>query len=125
MTITNFKWVVKQLRVAPEMENQKNVVVEMDVVVVPTQEENNLVFPHFPQTISLKFDSGKPFIPFNELTESQAIKWAMDSYGEALSEIILQWESQVEIIKLKKSEAPVAIKMPWESINTPAFASDN
>lgn len=110
MTTTNFNWSVKQLRVLPEAEGNQNVVVEMEVMVIATQGENELVFP---QTVSLQFDGSKPFVPLDQLTEAQAIQWAKDSYGSNLQPTLDRWENQIEMLKLKKAKAPVAVVAPW------------
>lgn len=67
-----FKWSVQKLRVAPQQDDKKNIVVQADWLCVAV-DEGNIV--QAAASGSRNFTLGDSFTPYEELKEEQVLEW--------------------------------------------------
>jgi hypothetical protein len=79
-----FKWSIQKLRVAPQLNDKTNVVIEADWLCVALDEEN---VSQAAASGVKSFTLGDTFTPFDQLTEEQVLQWCFEPEVITLTDV--------------------------------------
>jgi hypothetical protein len=111
MAITK-TWRINQMDAYPEKEGLTNVVFTIHWSFLANDENGHGTSVY--GTVGVKLDPDSTYIPFEEITESQAIDWVKNSLGkEQVAELEAKLDSEIDALI---NPTVVSPPLPW--INT-------
>jgi hypothetical protein len=115
MNIT-YNWSIQSMSCLNECDGNSNVVTTITYNVVATDLDTSVTVPFFGTINTHTLQTGKDFIPFENLTEETVIEWTQAILGEQVQKI----KDAMSYNLLIKQNAPVAVTtLPWATSPAP------
>ena len=103
-----YTWQINQLDVKLHENNLKNIVYNIHFRYTATDEENDKIVVSMMNILSIEYKEGDPFTPFDDLTESQVLKWLEN--GIDVDEMQKSLSKEIELIK---NPVDLTLSPPW------------
>ena len=119
--MADFTWTVKGLRydLGPDSEGHTDIVISIDYLLVATSDDGEYE-AKWSGLAKVKWEDGDDWVPYDEITEEQAIQWsqnALNNQGVEPDDYVAKLEAQLEA-QLAELENPTEKSarsgdLPW------------